>query len=225
MENKQIIEKIKKLMAIANDPGASDQEIQTSTYRARKLMIEHKIKEIDLYGEEQNKEVIRIQLEGICSGYFIWILNVLAENFRCKGAYIGKINSDNCRFALYGLKDDIEICQPVAEALIYYIRNLLIDIKESYVESTDFRIYKRNYIDGFSDGLSLSLQKAFLEMKVDKKYELAIIGVPAIVNEEYELRTNKKRSHFINRTMDGYDLGKKHGVQYDIKDKDLLINQ
>lgn len=32
MENKQIIEKIKKLMAIANDPGASDQEIQTSTY-------------------------------------------------------------------------------------------------------------------------------------------------------------------------------------------------
>ncbi len=221
MDNKNIISKIKKLMAIANDPSASDQEIQLSAYKAKKLMIEHKIKEFDLYGENKDKNVIRIDLENQGWGYSIWTLNRLAENFRCKAGYVGRINS-KCIFVLYGLKDDVEICKPIAEALLYYLNNNIEDLKRCYIGYEDFRIFKRDYFSGFAAGLENALKQAFLEMKVDMKYELAVVGVPAVVEEIYAKKVNKKSSNFTSFSNDGYTLGKKHGSNYDVKQKNLL---
>lgn len=226
MERKDVIEKIKKLMAIANDPGASDQEIQTSTYRARKLMIEYKLSEKDLFNKKfTDDDVKEICLDGISSGYFIWVLKALAENFRCKAGYRGKINTNKCTFVIVGLNEDLEILKPIAEGVLYYIDSMLKDIKESYIGDEDFRVYKREYMNGFADGLRNALKKAFLEMDIDKKYELMIVGIPAVVEEYVHKNFNHKKCIITKHSEDGYDLGYKHEKNYDIENKELLVSQ
>ena len=67
----KIINKIKKLMAIADDPGASDQEIQLATYRANKLMVKHKITELEL-NEDNNGDIIQKTIDQYYTGYLYW---------------------------------------------------------------------------------------------------------------------------------------------------------
>ena len=98
-EKDDVIRKIKKLMALAEDTSASDQEIQLAIYRANKLRIKYKIEEIDLFDKKGSLEnVVSIQLEHTGIGYI-----------QCETSYAGKINGNDVRFYIFGLRSDIDV--------------------------------------------------------------------------------------------------------------------
>lgn len=224
MNREEAIRKIKKMMAIASDPTASDQEIQLATYRANKLRIQYKLEDKDLFNKSTTAEdVISIPLKYRGSGYIHWVLRALVEHYQCQTSYRGMINRNHVEFYIIGLKEDVEFCKPIAEGLVYYLTHLLQDLKECYIGSDDFRIYKRMYLSGFADGLCNQLNQLRLEMHLEQKFEIAVLDVPVIVKDFVKNNVRQTTSNFvIGEGNDGYFLGQKHGREYELDRKDLI---
>ena len=223
-EKDDVIRKIKKLMALAEDTSASDQEIQLAIYRANKLRIKYKIEEIDLFDKKGSLEnVVRIQLEHTGIGYIHWVLNVLAKYFQCETSYAGKINVNDVRFYIFGLRSDIDVCVTVAEGMVYYLNSMLKDIQKCYVGDVDFRIFKKDYCKGFANGLEQQLEQSLIEMNLHPKYELAVVGVPAVVEEwaNKKIKCKKSKSRY-ETNEEAYKLGNQHGLEYEVRRTDLL---
>lgn len=225
-EKNDVIRKIKKLMALAEDTSASDQEIQLAIYRANKLRIKYKIEEIDLFDKKGSLEdVVRMQLEHTGIGYIHWVLNVLAKYFQCETSYAGKINKNDARFYIIGLQPDVDVCMPVAEGMVYYLNSILKDVQKCYVGDVDFRIFKKDYCKGFANGLKHQLEQSLIEMNLQSKYELAVVGVPAVVKEWANKKiTFKKSKSRCETNVEAYKLGNQHVLEYEVERTDLLEN-
>lgn len=224
VEKDDVIRKIKKLMVLAEDTSASDQEIQLAIYRANKLRIKYKIEEIDLFDKKGSLEnVVSIQLEHTGIGYIHWVLNVLAKYFQCETSYAGKINGNNVKFYIVGLQSDVDVCVTVAEGMVYYLNSMLKDIQECYVGDIDFRIFKKDYCKGFANGLEQQLEQSLIGMNLHPKYELAVVGVPAVVEEWVNKNTTVTKSKSRYETnVEVYKLGNRHGLEYEVERADLL---
>lgn len=226
VEKDDVIRKIKKLMALAEDTSASDQEIQLAIYRANKLRIKYKVEDIDLFDKKGSQEdVVSIQLEHTGIGYIHWILNVLAKYFQCETSYAGKINENDVKFYIVGLRADVDVCVPVAEGMVYYLNSMLKDVQKCYVGNVDFRIFKKDYCKGFADGLEQQLQQSLIEMNLHPKYELAVVGVPAVVKEwaNKKIKVTKSKSRYVTN-VEAYKLGNQHGSEYEVERTDFLEN-
>ena len=110
---------------------------------------------------------------------------------------------------------------PVAEGLCYYLNSMLSDLKECYIGNNDFRIFKRDYLSGFSEGLASQLRKSIDDL--DPKYALAVIDVPEVVRTWTNDKLNYKKSKFVEENVvNAWYLGQKHGSEYDISRLDLI---
>lgn len=112
---------------------------------------------------------------------------------------------------------------PVAECVVYYLNSMLKDIQECYVGDTDFRIFKKDYCKGFANGLEQQLEQSLIEMNLHPKYELAVVGVPAVVEEwaNKKIKCKKSKSRY-ETNEEAYKLGNQHGLEYEVRRTDLL---
>ena len=214
MELNDVVRKIKKLLAIAEDPSASDQEIQLAAYRAEKLMFKYKLDRKDIIEKDNSsKNVEEYYFEKKYTAYLVWTLMSIAEYCQTQASYIGKLNS-KANLGIIGFKDDIILCKEIALPILDYMEDTLLDLKECYIGDVDFRVYKRSWCQGFAEGIELQLKNSLLEMKNNKKFELSIIDLhPAIIeyaNNNLELKHT--RSNYSSR--DAYDLGVNMGSKY-----------
>ena len=83
----------------------------------------------------------------------------------------------------------------------------------------DFRVYKRDYCRGFAKGIEQQLKNSFIDMNIEKKYELILTDLhPAVVDyvrTQMKIRTVK--TNYTNESEDAYELGLKDGSKYEIK--------
>lgn len=86
----RIMERVRRLLAIANDPAASDNEQRIALEQAQRLMDRHAIEEWQLEEDHDDVEIIerRIRLEtNPCNRYMAQLANIVAHGNRCRAAY------------------------------------------------------------------------------------------------------------------------------------------
>lgn len=210
MERNEAIERIKKLMAIAGDPSATDNEVQTAIAMADKLRIKFKIQELEI--DAQSIDVERVTIAEQTYGYYVFPLAALAKHFRCKTTRIGRIDSRNVSIFAYGLKEDIEFFVVVAKKMIEYFDRIIFGRSTPYKS----RKQKFSYLKGFASGLDSELEKSVKELGLEKRYEVAVIGVPEIV--KVYVRNVATRSKLKGWDLDyaAYSKGFEDGLRYQV---------
>lgn len=90
MDTERIMERVRRLLAIANDPAASDNEQRIALEQAQRLMDRHAIEEWQLEEDHDAIEIIRrmIHLEANpCNWYMAELANIVALGNRCRASY------------------------------------------------------------------------------------------------------------------------------------------
>lgn len=189
-----IIAKIKKLMNVANDPNASENEVFIAVKQAHKLMAKHNIELNDIESKTED-DVIKVVLD-ITPKFMMSILKVVSNEFRCECLYLSRKN--RVIPLLYGLKNDVNAAVEVIKSITIFVNNELPGYVKNYKKKAsldlssvlqgyilcDARVVKRSYCFGFANRLDEYFNENKLELKQEfEKYELISLGVPKVVTD------------------------------------------
>lgn len=203
-----IIAKIKKLMNIANDPNASENEVFIAVKQAHKLMARHNIELNDIESKTEN-DVIKVVLD-ITPKFMVSILQVVSNEFRCEMVYLSRKNRIIPK--IFGLKNDVDVAIEVIKSITVFINNELPRYVKNYKKkaSCDARVLKRSYCFGFANRLDEYFNENKLELKQEfEKYELISLGVPKVVTDYIDnvVKPKKVKSKDLEVSRHAYNAG------------------
>lgn len=152
----KIIEKIKKLLEMTEENGASENEAMVAALKAQKLMAEYNLTVADI-GTHDSKEII-VEESFDCGKGDKWkfrLANIIARNFCCTVYFINKTH-----VVFYGYQKDAKIAVDVFK-FIFNIGNKLADkcYYEYYKKGENTRGVKNAYLAGFCKGIDEVLGK------------------------------------------------------------------
>ena len=223
MDNIKVVDKIKKLLALAqsDNPG----EAENALLLARKLMAQHKLTEKDIADKRPNKLAHAIYeahtFSGLCNTWLIDLADVIGENHCCgvcsrsksRKSTVGKIE-----FA--GLDDDPAIA---LELLDYAVQHIKVKAKEYRASIPDYwgtqrknewtRNYETNYAEGFAEGLASKYRE---QNKGEDSEVMALVAVKPVEVLDFMrgLNTKTYRTRYEHSNADARQQGYNAGYSF-----------
>ena len=199
MNNKEVIEKVKKILALAeNNPN--ENEALAAALKAQKMMAKFHIQEEDLRDEvtESTIDSIVAKHNGKTAKWRLSLALVIAANFRCR-VYIHN-GKDVC---FMGYKEDAMICKEVFLSMYSIGEKLSNKLKRETRKSKGTATgVKNTFCCGFVDGIKSELEKQCTAL---------VLIVPKEVNEAFEAKMSnvkrKKVSLKISNDSEVYNTG------------------
>ena len=202
----KIIEKISKLLAIANDKGATENEAIQAALMAQKLMAKYNVEldQIDSKPEQREivEEIYHQSGKHEMKKWKFGLSSIIAKNFRCKVYFI-----DGQDAVFYGYKEDAKIALQVF-SFLYEVGNRFAvryynKCKKDGIET---RGVMNTYLAGFRQGVADVLEKQCTAL---------MIVTPQEVIESFDEMAkgfNKISGNIrINGNGQAYSAGKRDG--------------
>lgn len=178
MENsrEKIVARIKKLLAVADDRGATEHEASTAALAAQRLIAEYDVEQWEIHAKDAEPIETVYAVDSVRR--WRWHLaDVIAPAFRCKTYQTRKFDTERGRYvhlmAFYGYKTDATAAAMTFNSL-YRIGNRLA---QRYSRGAEYGTYNA-YVTGFVAGIASELEK---------QSEALMIIVPPKVNEQFEI--------------------------------------
>lgn len=178
-DREKILAKIRKLLALGNDKGATEAEAVSAVLKAQRLMAEYDVEEYELHSSDE-EPIVKTPSEPASRSWRSYLGNVIADNFRCK-MYQSTEWPRIYRIVFYGYKSDAQAAS-MAFNYLYKIGNRLANRHCTAVRQTLGQAYGRynSYVLGFVDGV---------RQELEKQSQALMIVVPPKVKEEFEEMT------------------------------------
>lgn len=220
-------EKIKKLLALAESPN--EHEAKAALLKARQLMAEHKLADVNLKVEKQT--VKNILTDITCSKrknhWIIQLSVVISENYCCQVYRRHQPRKQTQQIGFVGLEDDIEICIIIFKYAVNCVLSELNHIKKEAIYGDNHDIKK--LCDSYGYGFVCGIKEAFQKQQEEKAQTWGLLlVVPKEVNEAVK---NWKKQPFQAKSQEtisrqaylqGYHQGKKFNPKKRLEEKESL---
>lgn len=174
MDAERIMERVRRLLAIANDPAASDNEQRIALEQAQRLMDRHAIEEWQLEEDHDAIEIIRrmIHLEANpCNWYMAELANIVALGNRCRASYgwrrAGNGRNVVCSISIYGARSDVDKTEAIWTAMETSRAAMWRERARTTPRAKANAAWRNGYYRGFQEEIARRYQILRREMESD----------------------------------------------------------
>lgn len=217
-KKEQVLEKIRKLLALADDAGASEGEVENALKMAQRLMIKHQIEEdeIEISIDDIGEEFVEQNWVAGERKYFAWdVLCAIGKRYSVQ--VIKRGNTTNFKYRVIGDRTSRKITIDTFQKLMPFIRALAKQRYKEYEsksadlsllspllrmmagefglsEKVTWKKFLPNYMAGYLQGLDEKLQRDLENDNISdeekSKWGLIVVKKDALV-EQYIKDTTK----------------------------------
>lgn len=210
-------EKIKKLLALSE--SSNEHEAKSALLKAKKLMAEHKIAEIDLE-DIGKKKVVHIKTEFDCSkrreAWMISLSAIIGQNFCCQSYRRKEYNKQVATICFVGLEGDVDAYVEIFRYAVECIRSGIDDLRKKSKDCT--REYRKRLCDGYGFGYTQGIKEAFEQQREhDETGWGLVMTVPKEVSDETDAMKHEKFKSAAQEQMSAraFWQGNEDGKKFD----------
>ena len=201
-ERAKILERIKKLMALADDRGATEAEAMAAALAAQKLIAEYDVEEWELHSKDA-EPIVKEKAEATPRKWRWKLAAVIGPAFRCRYYNSTVVNGYGKRrqhIVFVGYKTDARAAALTFNTL-YRIGNRLAN---RYTQGCKYNTYN-SYVLGFVNGIASELEK--------QTQALMIVVPPAVKDAYEEMRADFKTVNTSLTYNEQAGWAYQHGLQ------------
>lgn len=212
-------DKIKKLLALAD--SSNEHEAKAALLKAKQLMVEHKLTEMDL-DIKKDANVIEVQSGVVYTKKGEWWIGglalIIAENYCCK--CFTRSDRQKKEISFFGMEEDAELCNTVFNYAVESARRIarqeLVNNKyQNIMTAKEKTIFKNSICLGFCEGVRV----AFDRQKLANECFGLIVVIKKEVEDEYR-KLNTRRDNYKGKSKQidpnarntGFEEGKNFSI-------------
>ena len=195
MTREKAMELIKKLLATANDKGATENEAMIAALKAQEMMAKYNVEITEVDGDDESDEIVKSGVDtGTGNKWKYNLATVIADNFCCKVYWIGRKAA-----VFYGYKRHAEVAREVFKFL-FNIGNRLATNYYFRVRNAGGNTegIKNTFLIGFTLGVKSVLEKQCTALmlvtpkEVEEQFNVDIMKTARTISNNLNYRHNEE---------------------------------